>query len=185
MTPYLPHSSSMLLIPRGSDGKKSACNAGEASLIPGSEDLLEKGMATHCSILAWRIPWTEESMGLRRAGHDWATNSNKLVSGSQIHYENRACISCYCVINLERILLFFFFFSFFKSQVILPGSIFISRGIKAGNCLVEANRFHLQRIWFSVCLLLLIGCCVLSRTYTRNKFRVRGHYQPSCIWLIV
>jgi len=109
MTPYLPHSSSMLLIPGGSDGKKSACNAGDASLIPGSEDLLEKGMTTHCSILAWRIPWTEESMGLWRAGHDWATNSNKLVSGSQIHYENRACISCYCVINLECILLFFSF----------------------------------------------------------------------------
>ena len=46
----------------------------------GQEDPLEKGMATHSSILAWRIPWTEEpgglqSMGLRRAGHDWATNT--------------------------------------------------------------------------------------------------------------
>ena len=30
----------------------------------GQEDLLEKGMATHSSILAWRIPWTEESGGL-------------------------------------------------------------------------------------------------------------------------
>ena len=41
----------------------------------GWEDALEKGMATHSSILAWRIPWTEEpgklqSMGLQRAGHD-------------------------------------------------------------------------------------------------------------------
>ena len=39
------------------------------------EDLLEKGMAIHFSILAWRIPWTEEpgglpSMGLQRVGHD-------------------------------------------------------------------------------------------------------------------
>ena len=39
------------------------------------EDLLEKGMATLCSILAWRIPWTEEPeglkfMGLQRVGHD-------------------------------------------------------------------------------------------------------------------
>ena len=44
------------------------------------EDPLEKGMATHCSILAWRIPWTEEpaglqSMGSHRVGHDWATNT--------------------------------------------------------------------------------------------------------------
>ena len=41
----------------------------------GWEDPLEKGMATHCSILAWRIPWIEEpgglqSMGLQRVGHD-------------------------------------------------------------------------------------------------------------------
>ena len=41
----------------------------------GGEDLLEKGMATHSSVLAWRIPWTEEpcrlqSMGLQRVGHD-------------------------------------------------------------------------------------------------------------------
>ena len=41
----------------------------------GREDPLEKGMATHSSILAWRIPWTEEpggvqSIGLQRIGHD-------------------------------------------------------------------------------------------------------------------
>ena len=41
----------------------------------GREDLLEEDMATHSSILAWRIPWTEEpgglqSMGLQRVRHD-------------------------------------------------------------------------------------------------------------------
>ena len=41
----------------------------------GQEDPLEKGMATHSSILAWRIPWTKEpgglqSMELQRVGHD-------------------------------------------------------------------------------------------------------------------
>ena len=36
----------------------------------GWEDSLEKGKATHSSILAWRIPWTVQSMGLQRAGHD-------------------------------------------------------------------------------------------------------------------
>ena len=41
----------------------------------GQEDPLEKGKATHSSILAWRIPWTEEpgrlqSMGSQRVGHD-------------------------------------------------------------------------------------------------------------------
>ena len=43
----------------------------------GWEDPLKEGMASHSSILAWRIPWTEEpgwlqSMGLQRVGHDWA-----------------------------------------------------------------------------------------------------------------
>ena len=36
----------------------------------GGEDLLEKGKATHSSILAWRIPWTVEFMGLQRVGYD-------------------------------------------------------------------------------------------------------------------
>ena len=41
----------------------------------GGEEPLEKGMATHSSILAWRIPWTEDpsglqSMGLQRVGHN-------------------------------------------------------------------------------------------------------------------
>ena len=45
---------------------------------PGREDPLEKEMLTHSSILAWRIPWTEEPGGLQftgsqRVGHDWAT----------------------------------------------------------------------------------------------------------------
>ena len=34
----------------------------------GWEDPLEEGMATHCSILAWRIPWTQEAGGLQSIG---------------------------------------------------------------------------------------------------------------------
>ena len=46
----------------------------------GQEDPLEKKMATHSSILAWRIPWTEEpgrlqSMRSQRVGHNWAANT--------------------------------------------------------------------------------------------------------------
>ena len=37
---------------------------------PGLEDLLEKGTATHSSILAWRVPWTLYSMGSQRVGHN-------------------------------------------------------------------------------------------------------------------
>ena len=49
---------------------KTACNAGDPALIPalGWEDSLEKEMATHFNILAWRIPWTEEPDGLQSMG---------------------------------------------------------------------------------------------------------------------
>ena len=46
--------------PGGSDGKESACNAGDLGSIPGSGRSPEEGMATHSSILAWRIPWTNQ-----------------------------------------------------------------------------------------------------------------------------
>ena len=47
--------------------------------------MLEKEMATHSSILAWRIPWTEEPgglhfMGSQRVGHDWASEHSIYVS---------------------------------------------------------------------------------------------------------
>ena len=50
----------------------------------GWEDALEKGMATHSSILAWRIPWTEEpgglqSMGSQRVGHDWSNLAHTFI----------------------------------------------------------------------------------------------------------
>ena len=52
--------------------KNLHANAGdirETGLIPGREDSLEEGMATHSSILAWRIPGTEEPGGLQSMGH--------------------------------------------------------------------------------------------------------------------
>ena len=51
----------------GSEVKASACSAGDLESL-GQEDLLEKGMATHSSTLAWRIPWTEEPGGLQATG---------------------------------------------------------------------------------------------------------------------
>ena len=48
----------ILGFPCGSAGKESTCSAGDLGSIPGWEHPLEKGNATHSSILAWRIPWT-------------------------------------------------------------------------------------------------------------------------------
>ena len=61
--------------PGGTDGKESACDAGDLGQSLDWEDPLEKGMATHSSILAWRIPWTEKPSGLqlwgrKKVGHD-------------------------------------------------------------------------------------------------------------------
>ena len=58
--------------------KDPPANAGDirdTGVLPGRGDPLEEGMATHSSILAWRIPWTEEpgrlqSMGSQRVRHD-------------------------------------------------------------------------------------------------------------------
>ena len=52
----------------------------------GQEDPLEKGMATHSSIFAWRIPWTEEpsglqSVGSQRIGHNWVTKHDGILYG--------------------------------------------------------------------------------------------------------
>ena len=48
--------------------KNQPVNAGDAGSIPGQEDPLEEEMATHSSILAWEIPWTEDPEGLQFHG---------------------------------------------------------------------------------------------------------------------
>ena len=53
------------LIPRGSDGKESACDAGDLGSIPGLGSSSGEEIATHSSIPVWRIPWTEEPSGLQ------------------------------------------------------------------------------------------------------------------------
>ena len=60
----------------------------------GQEDLLEEGMATHSSILVWKIPWTEEpgglqSMGSRRARYDWAHTCAHTITIKSEHGKNQ------------------------------------------------------------------------------------------------
>ena len=64
-------------LPWWPSGKESASNDETGVQSLGQEDPLEKEMATHSSILAWRIPWTEEpggpwAMGSQTVGHDWS-----------------------------------------------------------------------------------------------------------------
>ena len=69
--------------PGGSGGNLSAMQEIQVQSL-GQEDPLKEGMATHCSIRAWRIPWTEEpdelqSFGSQRVGHEWVTNTFTLL----------------------------------------------------------------------------------------------------------
>ena len=69
----------------GSLIKNLPANAGDVGLILGQDDPLEEEMATHSSILAWRIPWTRDpgrlqSMGSQRVGHDLATTQIWMVA---------------------------------------------------------------------------------------------------------
>ena len=66
--------------PGGAGGKEPACQCRRHDLrvwYLGWEDPLDKGMTTHCSVLAWRIPWKEEPSGLQSIGsqrvrHNWS-----------------------------------------------------------------------------------------------------------------
>ena len=74
--------------PGGSDGKESACNVGGPGSIPGSgRSPLEKGMATHSSILASRIPWTKSLAGYSPLGCKESDMTEQLtlsLSGEEI-----------------------------------------------------------------------------------------------------
>ena len=68
------------------------------------EDPLEKGMATHSSILSWRIPQTEkpgglQPMGWQRVGHGWATNG---VKKRRVHLRGNRCFSGSDMSNREQ-----------------------------------------------------------------------------------
>ena len=68
--------------PGGSGAKNLPASAGDLSSIPGREDPLETETAFLSSILAWRIPWTEEtgglqSMGSKRIGQDLASKQQR------------------------------------------------------------------------------------------------------------
>ena len=72
--------------PGGSVIKNPPAKAGDQGSVPGLGRSLEKEMATHSSILAWRIPWTEEhgglqSMGSQRVRHAGATKATTAREG--------------------------------------------------------------------------------------------------------
>ena len=81
----------------GSDGKEPDCSARDSGLIAqslGWEDPLEKEMATHSSILAWRILWTEklgrlQTTGSQRVAHNRGTNTHDRNAGHLLPDDSR------------------------------------------------------------------------------------------------
>ena len=59
----------------------------------GWEDPLEKGMATHSSILAWEIPWIEEPVGSQRVGHDLVNKQQQRFKISWKEIDNHVNVS--------------------------------------------------------------------------------------------
>ena len=79
----------MLGFPGGSDGKESTYNAGDLGSIPGLGRCLEEGMATHSSILAWRIPMDR---GAWRATVHRVAKSQTQLSDSAQHTQHLAAV---------------------------------------------------------------------------------------------
>ena len=79
--------------------QETTCKVGDLGLIPGLEDPLEKEMATHSSILAWEIPWTDESgglqsMGSQRVRHNLTTKSPPLFNINILPTFSASCLHC-------------------------------------------------------------------------------------------
>ena len=123
----------VLSSPCGSDGRESACNAETWVWSLGREDPLEEGMTAHSSILAWRMPWTEEpgrlqSMGSQRVRHDWVTfTSLHLPCSGSGHSDSLR----WCLGECSQCLLLWLSFEFLLFPVKLPlfTQLFIKRGL--------------------------------------------------------
>ena len=88
----------MMGFPGGTSGKELACQYRRCETwvpSPGWEDPLEEEMATHSSILAWRIPWTEESGGLVHEVAKSQTRLKQLSACVCVCTRLRACAHTY------------------------------------------------------------------------------------------
>ena len=111
----------------------------------GQEDPLEKGMATHFSILAWEIPWTEQpgglqSMGLQRVGHDLMTKKQQTMNSILFCQCTTIYLPIILIVNIliiSRISLL---------EVILPCTLFVYVSL----CKYARIKAFLKRQWVSV-----------------------------------
>ena len=83
-------------LPSGSDDKESTCNTGNLGSTPGWEDPLEKGVATHSSILNLRILWTDKPSGLQSPlGHKESDRTEQLTLSFSRPWRRRSFSWCF------------------------------------------------------------------------------------------
>ena len=127
------------------------------------EDPLEKGKATHSSILAWRIPWTVQSMGLQRVGHNWEACTSLFASKIQVYISGFFCPFAFhflfknreLVWNKNLVMYFRYTDESLLQQLYLCNSDAWSRGMHSGvvlvaqSCLTLCNPLNCSLLGFS------------------------------------
>ena len=96
------------------------------------EDPLEEGMATHSSISAWKIPWTEkpgglQSMGLQRVRHDWSTKHRTSSFPSTISQKKLSFLHCLFLAPLLAINCMYLFLVFLFCSMIFVSGFFMAK----------------------------------------------------------
>ena len=99
----------------------------------GQEDPLEEGKATHCDILAWKIPWTEEPGGLhfirsQRVGHSWAYTAAETQSDTAIRIKTKESERLWLKsrkYTIKKISSSLWIFIFFFKRMVLKDKIYV------------------------------------------------------------
>ena len=137
--------------------------------IPGLGNHLEKGLATHSSILAWRIPWTKESGGLQSLGsqrvrQDWLTNTLSLYNHQCGCSFNNCLLSAELILLNSGLNLHTYFFQIHKLpstsflQICRPSITFNSFSFHFHKCLSVDDKLYGHPtyiwgiIWVSLCM---------------------------------
>ena len=125
----------------------------------GWEDPLEKEMAVHSSILAWRIPWTEEPGGLQSMGsllvrHNWVSNTFTFLSRMSPYLEGKGT-SIFCFEKSKYIWKFFFSFLFSSLHPTYTFDIKIKCNSVSRNSILKSQLPII--IYYMICCLLCSG----------------------------
>ena len=158
-------------LPRWLSGKESACQLGDADSIPGSRSSPGEGDAIHSSILAWKIPWTEEPGGLQsmeflvtkhlstQPRSSWKSFKDVLRHRNSV-INNDITISLRRLPSVKR---------YIYTRVSLLSHIIILHSIKAFISIYKPKLYHFltmclfpQKYYHQGCKNLFVLCCCIQ-----------------------